>query len=78
MTQHTPIKDYRLSAFLVSRGVQYTRTEVNDRNEVVFIFEGKEASELLDQFPHSAEQRYDAACKTLLDLVKVKLKSRGS
>ena len=78
MATSVPIKDYRLAAFLVSRGVQYTRSEVNDRNEVVFIFEGDEAADLLDQFPNSVEQRYDAACKSLLDLVKVKLKSRDS
>ena len=71
------ITDFRLAGFLVARGAKFLGTDVNHKGEVVFSFcsEDSDASthDLLTEYPGSLEQRYDAACKTMHDLVKVVL-----
>ena len=67
------LTDFRLAGFLVARGAKFQGTDINDRQEVVFIFANEEnvAQDLLNQYPGSSEQKYDAACKTMHDFVKV-------
>ena len=72
------ITDFRLAGFLVARGAKFLGTEVNHKGEVVFTFcsgdDGETSThDLLTKYPGSLEQRYDAACKTMHDLVKVVL-----
>jgi len=80
------ITDFRLAGFLVARGAKFLGTEINHKGEVVFTFcsdsdDGVSTHDLLNKYPGSLEQRYDAACKTMHDLVKVVLlnskKSKG-
>lgn len=70
------ITDFRLAGFLVSRGVSLLRTSKNGKGEVVFTFDDSEgfATKTLMSFPNSPEQRYDSACKTMYDLVKIELR----
>jgi hypothetical protein len=78
------ITDFRLAGFLVARGAVFVGTEVNSKGEVVFMFSsqnpasGESAVELLNKYPGSSEQRYDAACKTMHDFVKVTQSRKGS
>jgi hypothetical protein len=67
------LTDFRLAGFLVARGTKFQGTDINDRQEVVFIFNNEEnvAQNSLNEYPGSPEQRYDAACKTMHDFVKV-------
>jgi hypothetical protein len=72
------ITDFRLAGFLVSRGAKFLGTDVNHKGEVVFSFcsgggDAVATHDLLTAYPGSLEQRYDAACKTMHDLVKVVL-----
>lgn len=72
------LTDFRLAGFLVARGAKFQGTDINDRQEVVFIFDNTEnvAQDFLNQYPGSPEQRYDAACKTMHDFVKVASQSK--
>jgi len=72
------LTDFRLAGFLSARRAVLVGTELNGRKEVVFLFENSEgqASSLLNQYPGSAEQSYDAACKAMHDLVKMTLLQR--
>lgn len=71
------ITDFRMAGFLMARGVPFLRTEINVRGEVVFIFdnrpnkEGRNAQTMLHLYPNSPEQKYDAACRTMHDMVKM-------
>lgn len=71
------ITDFRLAGFLVARGAKFTSTSTNVKNEVMFIFDnrpnkdGLTAVGILHMFPGSPEQQYDAACRTMHDLVKM-------
>lgn len=67
------LTDFRMAGFLSSRGVALRKTEMNGSNEVVFVFndEGGEATKGLFAFPNSDEQRFDSACKAMLELVKI-------
>ena len=73
------LTDFRLAGFLVSRGAKFLGTSKNDRREVVFSFDDTDGvtTRILTEYPASPEQRYDASCKTMYDLVKVELKKRG-
>ena len=79
------ITDFRIAGFLVARGVEFIGSQTNHRGEMVFIFNnhlvsGKTAEGVINMYPGSAEQRYDAACKAMHDLVKLKvvgIKKRG-
>lgn len=73
------LTDFRLAGFLVARGAKFLGTSKNERREVVFSFDDSDGltSKLLTEYPMSPEQRYDASCKTMYDLVKVELKKRG-
>ena len=71
------ITDFRMAGFLLSRDVAFLGTE-SDGGDVVFVFDDAEgtASSMLDRYPGSAEHKYDAACKTMHDLVKIRKRSR--
>lgn len=79
------VTDFRMAGFLLARGAKFTGTTVNPKQEVVFLFDnrpngGMTASDLLNEYPGSAEQKYDAACRTMHDFVKMtvpKYKGRG-
>lgn len=73
------LTDFRLAGFLIARGAKFLGTSKNERREVVFSFDDSDgsATRILTEYPTSAEQRYDASCKTMYDLVKVELKKRG-
>tara|TARA_R110002153_G_scaffold82744_2_gene208616 strand:- start:330 stop:563 length:234 start_codon:yes stop_codon:yes gene_type:complete len=73
------LTDFRLAGYLIAKGAKFLGTTKNDRREVVFSFDDSagEATQLLTEYPTSLEQRYDASCKTMYDLVKVELKKRG-
>ena len=71
------ITDFRMAGFLLSRGADFLSTEVRGK-QVVFIFsdnEGK-AKRILNDYPNSSEQKYDSACKTMYDMVKIALDNR--
>lgn len=63
-----------MAGFLLARGISFVSTEIKGK-QVVFIFDNEEerASKALNEYPNSAEQKYDSACKTMHDLVKVTL-----
>ena len=71
------LTDFRMAGFLLARDVQFRGTE-SDGSDVVFVFDdvGGIASKTLDLYPGSPEQKYDAACKTMHDMVKIKKRSR--
>lgn len=73
------LTDFRLAGFLVARGAKFLGTSKNERREVVFSFDDTDGAttKILTEYPTSPEQRYDASCKTMYDLVKVELKRRG-
>lgn len=65
--------DYRLAGFLLARGVEHKGTR-REGKRTIFIFEGPEAftERLIDEFPGSAERRYDGACKAMHALTATK------
>lgn len=69
------ITDFRMAGFLVSRGVPFLRTlpPTNSRGEVIFCFDNSanKALDVMNLYPNSAEQRYDAACRTMHDMVRM-------
>jgi hypothetical protein len=71
------LTDFRMAGFLLTKDVQFRGTEL-EGSDVVFVFEdaGGIASATLDLYPGSAEQKYDAACKTMHDMVKIRKRSR--
>jgi len=77
-TNELQITDFRMAGFLLSRGARFKKAEVRGQgDEVVFCFDntpngtGISAEDLLNQYPGSAEQQYDSACRTMHDFVKV-------
>ncbi len=71
------ITDFRMAGFLLSRGAEFLSTDVRGK-QVVFIFCDKNgmAKSILNKYPSSAEQKYDSACKTMHDMVKIALDNR--
>lgn len=78
------LTDFRLAGFLVARGAVFIGTEVTPRGDVAFRFDNVvpttppnghivTVESLVNQYPTSAEQRYDSACRAMHDLVKMKL-----
>lgn len=69
------ITDFRMAGFLLVRGVRFMRTSMDEKGEVSFVFqaEGRKAADTLNEYPGSAEQRYDAACKTMHDFTRLKI-----
>ncbi len=68
------ITDFRMAGFLVVKGSPFLRTEYNGK-QVIFVFDdgdGK-SSNILNTYPNSAEQKYDSACKTMHDMVRITL-----
>ena len=72
------ITDFRMAGFLVSRGAMFLRTEEKGK-QVVFIFDDTKsvATSILHSYPSSDEQRYDSACKTMHDMVRITIANRG-
>lgn len=74
MSEYLRLTDFRMAGFLVAREVAFVGTEINARGEVVFIFGNAtdpKAKDVVNQYPGSPEQKYDAACRTMHGLVKV-------
>ncbi len=78
------ITDFRMAGFLVARSVPFLGTTRNDRGDVVFRFDnspqgepGRTAEQVINLYPASVEQRYDASCKAMHDLVKLNIKKPG-
>lgn len=73
MSNDLSLTDFRMAGFLVARGFSLSGTEVNRRGEVVFLFDNAngEVKKMLTSYPNSDECRYDSACRTMHDLVKV-------
>jgi len=68
------VTDFRMAGFMVNKGGKFLRTEIdeNDTKTVVFVFAGESlngnptAKELLTSYPGSTEERYDAACRSMV------------
>ena len=77
MSKPLKLTDFRMAGFLLSRGVPFKGTEA-DGGDVVFVFDVSDgsASSGLDLYPGSPEQKYDAACKTMHDMVKIRKRTR--
>ena len=74
------LTDFRQAGFLTVKKVPFLGTDINTRQEVVFIFNDESglASSAIHSYPGSEEQQYDAACKAMHDLVKMTLaQNRG-
>lgn len=71
------ITDFRMAGFLLSRGATFLSTEERGK-QIVFIFDDNEGSttSLVNQYPNSAEQKYDSACKTMHDMVRIAMANR--
>lgn len=70
------LTDFRQAGFLLSRGASFRGITRNSNHETVFIFkgvleDGSATAELFYKYPGSIEQRYDAACKSMHDCVKI-------
>lgn len=67
------ITDFRMAGFLVSKGAKFTGTSLNDKGEVLFWFDDEAGltTKVLNSYPNSNEQRYDAACRTMHDFVRI-------
>lgn len=69
------LTDFRMAGFLVARGCMFAGTETNLKGEVVFMFKDNTGSpdpqETLNAYPMSDEWRYDAACRSMHDFVKL-------
>jgi hypothetical protein len=71
------ITDFRMAGFLVSRNIKFLGTELRG-TQVAFIFDdtASVATKTLTEYPNSVEQRYDSACKTMHDMVKIALSNK--
>ena len=71
------ITDFRMAGFLISRGASFLRTEESGK-QIVFVFEDSdsESTTIIHQYPNSAEQKYDSACKTMHDMVRIAIANR--
>lgn len=71
------VTDFRMAGFLLVRGARFKGTTMNAKQEVVFVFDtslpsgGGMVIDVVNQYPGSAEQKYDAACRTMHDFVKM-------
>ena len=70
------LTDFRIAGFMVARGVIFSGTEIGPNGDVIFLFEDSEntpnAEETKNSYPGSDEWRYDAACKTMYEFVKMR------
>ena len=66
------VTDFRVAGFLLARNCKFLRTEMRG-SQVVFIFddESSKSTEVLNSYPNSAERKYDSACKTMHNMVKI-------
>lgn len=66
------VTDFRVAGFLLARDCKFLRTEMKG-TQVVFVFEddNAESTEVLNSYPNSAERKYDSACKTMHNMVKI-------
>lgn len=72
------LTDFRLAGFLLARGIKFIRTQETASGDLAFVFnnENEIASNCLNEYPNSQEQKYDSACKTMHDFVKALRRSR--
>lgn len=81
MPDHLRFTDFRMAGFLLARDVAFVGAEVNPRGDVVFIFGNAmdpKAKDVVNQYPGSPEQKYDSACRTMHNLVKITKQSAGT
>jgi hypothetical protein len=73
------LKDYRLAGYLVAKGFPIAGTRVDSRNDVELGFDdvGEKVSSALQGYPGSVEHRYDTSCKSVHDLIRLKLRNRS-
>lgn len=76
------ITDFRLAGYLALYGAVLLRTHAGKSDDVVFVFapetkDGVDVQDLILQYPTSAECRYDASCRAMMDLVRVFKARRG-
>lgn len=66
-----------MAGYLVSKGANFLRTEERGK-QIVFVFdnENDQATNILNTYPSSDEQRYDSACKTMHDLVRIAIANK--
>lgn len=71
--QKLQLSDFRLAGFLIARGLRLDNTTINDRGDVIFIFDDTDgtATKIVNAYPGSPEAIYDASCKTMYDFVKL-------
>lgn len=74
-----PLSDFRLAGFLLSRGVPFLRAEEQPNGEIIFLFDNTDdlAQKTLNEYPNSAEQRYDTSCKTMHNFVSAVKRSKS-
>lgn len=75
MSDKTPTlrtSDFRMAGYVRAHGGEMVTVEKGDRGQTVFVFNDDDgaASRLVAQYPGSAEERYDAMCRTMLNLTK--------
>ena len=72
------LTDFRLAGFLLARGIKFIRTQETPSGDLAFVFDNTDnaATDCLNEYPNSPEQRYDSSCKTMHDFVKALRRSR--
>lgn len=74
-TETLRLADFRMAGFLIARGCMFAGTDTNARGDVIFLFKPGEGlpdpHHVLTQYPMSEEWRYDAACRSMHDFVKL-------
>ena len=69
------ITDFRMAGFLVARGCTFAGTTVDQKGDTLFVFKctpgAPDPQEVLPMYPMSDEWRYDAACRSMHDFVKI-------
>lgn len=72
------ITDFRMAGFLIAHKSKFIGTVLDDRGDVVFNFNDSDnaATNILNTYPGSVEQMYDASCRTMHDFVKIATKRR--
>ena len=76
------ITDFRLAGYLNLHGAILLRSIPGTKDDVVFVFahqtkDGQDIQDLIMQYPVSPECRYDAACRAMMEVVRV-FKTRRS
>jgi len=66
------VTDFRVAGYLLAKDCPFIRTEIRG-SQVVFVFNDEDSisTEVLNSYPNSAERKYDSACKTMHDMVRI-------